>query len=130
MNIQFKEWNVTNLNFSLLSEKRNENTFSLDAKSRFQENEETNNFEVIFKLEVSDKAFDLVVEAIFNFETDSSITENFKLSHFPKVNAPAIAYPYLRAFISNVTLQSGLEPVILPTINFVKLAQDKEQQDL
>ena len=52
------------------------------------------------------------------------ITEDFKLSSFPKINAPAIAFPYLRAFVSNLTLQSGLEPVILPSINFVQLANN------
>jgi len=57
---------------------------------------------------------------MFNFETDEEITEEFKNSHFPKINAPAIAYPYLRAYVSNLTLQSGVTPVMLPTINFVK----------
>ena len=67
-----------------------------------------------------------VVEALFMFSVDGEITEGFKLSDFPKINAPAIAFPYLRAYISNLTLQSGLEPVMLPSINFVTLAKEKE----
>ena len=67
----------------------------------------------------------MIIEAFFNFEiVDEKITEDFKLSSFSKINAPAIAFPYLRAFVSNLTLQSGLEPVILPSINFVQLANN------
>lgn len=61
------------------------------------------------------------------FKIDEDISEEFKLSNFPKINAPAIAFPYLRAFVSNLTLQSGFEPIILPSINFVKLAEENEQ---
>ncbi|WP_222708016.1 protein-export chaperone SecB [Algibacter pacificus] len=60
------------------------------------------------------------------FKLDKDISEEFKLSDFPKINAPAIAFPYLRAYISNLTLQSGFEPVMLPSINFVNLAKEKE----
>lgn len=78
-----------------------------------------------FKLNINDRSFDLIIEAFFNFEiVDEKMTEDFKLSSFPKINAPAIAFPYLRAFVSNLTLQSGLEPVILPSINFVQLANN------
>ena len=60
------------------------------------------------------------------FRLDEEITEEFKLSDFPKINAPAIAFPYLRALVSNITLQSGFDPVMLPSINFVKLAEERE----
>jgi len=52
------------------------------------------------------------------FDTDEVITSQFKESHFPKVNAPAIAYPFLRAFVANLMLNSGFDPLMLPTINF------------
>ena len=61
---------------------------------------------------------------LFTFGLDEDITEEFKVSDFPKINAPAIAFPYLRAFISNVTLQSGFNPVMLPSINFVEFAKN------
>lgn len=65
------------------------------------------------------------LEAVFVFSMDDEIDEAFKVSNFPKINAPAIAFPYIRAFISNLTLQSGFDPVILPSINFVKLANEE-----
>ena len=63
---------------------------------------------------------------MFDFITDEEITEDFKISHFPKINAPAIAYPYLRAFVSNLTLQSGVDPAMLPTINFIKFENPED----
>lgn len=126
MKIQLKDWSIINLNFSLLENelKREKNSFDLEAGSVFDE-EPSIDFGILFKVDVKDKTFDLTLDALFSFETDGDIDEDFKLSHFPKINAPAIAYPYLRAFISNLTLQSGLAPVILPTINFVKWAEEK-----
>lgn len=125
MKIQLKDWKISNLNLSLLNEniKRQENSFDLESGNFFSEDKEDKTFGVGFKLTINDESFDLTVEAIFHFEVlDEKITEDFKLSSFPKVNAPAIAFPYLRAFVSNLTLQSGLKPVILPSINFVQLA--------
>lgn len=125
MKIQLKDWKISNLNLSLLDEnvKRDDNSFDLESGNYFSGAKGDNVFGVSFKLKINDKLFDLVVEAVYNFELlDEKVTEEFKLSSFPKVNAPAIAFPYLRAFISNLTLQSGLEPVILPSINFVQLA--------
>lgn len=127
MNIQLKDWKVTNLNLTLLDDKtrREENSFNLETGTYFSDVKESNTFGVGFKVIVEDKLYDLLVEAIFNFELiDEIITEEFKLSSFPKVNGPAISFPYLRAYISNLTLQSGLDPVILPSINFVRFGND------
>ncbi|RQM76325.1 hypothetical protein EHZ47_09115 [Aeromonas jandaei] len=63
------------------------------------------------------------------FITDDVITDEFKESPFVFVNSPAIAYPFLRAYVSNVLLMSGYEPMMLPTINFQKLYKDKQAKD-
>lgn len=132
MKIQLKDWKISNLNLSLLDEKvkREDNSFDLESGNYFSDEKEDNTFGVAFKLTINDTSFDLFVEAMFHFEiSEGKVTEEFKLSSFPKVNAPAIAFPYLRAFVSNLTLQSGLEPVILPSINFVKLANEDSSEE-
>lgn len=132
MRIQLKNWKISNLNFALLNEKikRDESSFDLETGNYFSEEKDSNVFGVEFKITINDKLFDLAVEALFYFELlDDKITDEFKLSSFPKVNAPAIAFPYLRAFISTLTLQSGLEAVILPSINFVQLANKESNED-
>lgn len=36
-------------------------------------------------------------------------------------NSIAIVYPYLRAFITNLTIQAGQEPIIMPLLNLSEL---------
>jgi preprotein translocase subunit SecB len=65
-------------------------------------------------------------------EIDSIGYFNFKnldrdsLSNFLYVNAPAILFPYLRAYISSLTTLSGIRPIILPTLNLTSLRDDLE----
>ena len=66
--------------------------------------------------EATDKfEISIVSVAIFEFDPKADI-EQYMSSLFT-VNAPAIAFPYIRAYISNLTSQSGLFTVTLPTFN-------------
>lgn len=126
MKIRLDNWHIVDLDFSIVkNQERKENSFDLSLGHFFPEDKKKS-FGVAFNIEIKDKRFDLDLEALFMFSVDDKITEKFKLSDFPKINAPAIAFPYLRAYISNLTLQSGFEPVMLPSINFVNLAKGKE----
>ncbi len=129
MTIQLIDWKVKELTFIINENSgRVDNGFTLDTSNVFFDNNQ-DEFVVVIKVNVTDILFDLKVESFFTFKLDEKITEEFKLSDFPKINAPAIAFPYLRAYISNITLQSGVDPVILPSINFVKLAERKLNED-
>lgn len=83
-------------------------------------------FGISFEIGLKNKAkdFSLHIVAIAHFETDTVITKEFMESDFVFINAPAIAFPYLRAYISTVTLNSGYSPIVLPAFNFVALAKD------
>lgn len=85
-------------------------------------------FIVKFDISVkSEHGYQFDLEYIAEFGTNNDITEEFMSSHFPVVNAPAIAYPFMRSFVSTITLNAGYEPVILPTINFQ--AMDKKRKE-
>jgi preprotein translocase subunit SecB len=43
--------------------------------------------------------------------------ENMTLEEFAQVNGPALMFPYIRELISDITLRSGLKPVIFPPLN-------------
>ena len=123
MRIQLENWKIQTLNFGMIEDKREENSFALKVGQIFPEDEKKQ-FVIVFDIDLKDKDFDLVFQVAFVFSTEDEVTEEFKFSDFPKINAPAIAFPFIRAYISNLTLQSGFEPVILPSINFVKLAKE------
>ena len=68
------------------------------------------------KIESENKAMRINVKAEGYFEFENDITESEKDIFF-KTNAPAILFPYVRAYISALSGLSGIAPVILPTLN-------------
>lgn len=63
------------------------------------------------------------------FECSNIIDQTFLDSEFAKISAPAIGFPYVRAFISTVSLQAGLPPIILPSINFVQFSKEIDEEE-
>lgn len=62
----------------------------------------------------------LVSIGVFEFDEGADL-EAYKSSFFT-LNAPAIIYPYIRAYVSTLTTQSGVFNVTLPTYNLTALA--------
>lgn len=126
MNLQLQKWQVMSLSFAQVENKKKANKSCQLSVGHTFPDDNLRMFVVGIKVDLSNDAYDLNVEMRYEFTTDEDITEDFMMSSFPRVNAPAIAFPYLRAFISNLTLQAGFEPAILPSVNFVKLAASKK----
>lgn len=59
---------------------------------------------------------DAVCEATFQF---SSPIAKDELPDYFYPNSLAIVYPYVRAFVSTITLQANIRPIVLPTINML-----------
>jgi preprotein translocase subunit SecB len=52
-----------------------------------------------------------------------------KAIRFYSQNAIAILYPYLRSIISDITGKGDHQPIILPTLNIIKIAEEYEQKE-
>ncbi|WP_236450772.1 protein-export chaperone SecB [Stutzerimonas stutzeri] len=104
---------------SLPSDEKVESKFALNHTAAYAE-DSSRAFAIIFDFStvLPEQSLELELEYLAEFKTDEDISDEFKQSGFPKVNAPAIAFPYLRAFISNLLLSGGHNPVLLPSINF------------
>ncbi|RKS02882.1 protein-export chaperone SecB [Flavobacterium sp. 102] len=123
MKIKLNDWKVQEMTFSVVkNDDRKEDSFDLKTSQFFPEDDKRS-FSLLFEIDVKDTDFDMFIKMLAIFELDEDITEEFKVSDFPVINAPAIAFPYLRAVISNITLQAGYRPVMLPSINFVEFAK-------
>jgi preprotein translocase subunit SecB len=59
---------------------------------------------------------------LFKFTGDFDEVKNFLY-----LNAPAILFPYLRAYISTLTTLSGLDTYTLPTMNLSSLKDELEK---
>ncbi len=63
----------------------------------------------------------IVAVAVFEFDENADL-ENYKTGFFV-LNAPAIMFPYIRAYISSLTALSGLFTVTLPTFNLTTMGE-------
>ncbi|WP_415060282.1 protein-export chaperone SecB [Flavobacterium sp.] len=60
-----------------------------------------------------------------NFEFTKNT--NISLDDFGNINAPAIIFPFIREHLSNTSMKAGIQPILLPPINFVDLAKKKKK---
>jgi len=60
------------------------------------------------------------------FKCGQKVDEEFLKSDFAKISAPAIGFPFLRALVSNITMQAGIAPILLPSINFIQFNNEAE----
>ncbi len=126
--IRLKHIQVTELSLKIDTFDKNvtnklETTFGFATGFNADNNKD---FAIIFDLGLQneEQKFRLNLKATAHFETDIPITDDFKESSFVKISAPAIAFPYIRTYVSNLTLNSGYEAIMLPSFNFIKIAED------
>lgn len=79
-------------------------------------------YSVVATIEEPSCGFELKATCSAIFEFDRELTNEERSGYF-SLNAPAILFPYIRAYISTLTSLSGISPIVLPTIN---LAAHKE----
>ncbi|WP_318473286.1 protein-export chaperone SecB [Photobacterium leiognathi] len=133
MNLQLRTTFVDSLNISKLDsliEPRD--GFDLNFGCAFSE-QSNDSFQVFFNLNIEICAADSAIHEPTHtlelkytaiFDLDDEMTEEFRSGLFPKVNAPAIAYPFMRTFLSNTLLNAGFEPIMLPSVNFQAIANE------
>ena len=109
-------------------EKSSEKKYNINYSPLFN-NDTNNRFGIIFDLDLETLDCELSIKFISVFETDDPFEEDFLDSPFLRINAPAIGFPYLRAYVSNLLLSSGYEPANLPTINFVAMDKFKRSEE-
>lgn len=84
-----------------------------------------NQFDLTLDIDIKDKNgivdIDISVVGVFCFRDDIDVN---LLPNYFAVNAPAILFPYMRAYISLLTSLSGIGSVLLPTLNLSSLAKE------
>ena len=59
---------------------------------------------------------------VFKCESDAIIP----IDQFAKANGPAIMFPFLREHLASITLNAGISPILLPSVNFIRLAEENK----
>ncbi|HAS8235715.1 protein-export chaperone SecB [Vibrio vulnificus] len=126
MNLQLVSTKVTQLNLTKIIDYDDDKELSFKFANAYSK-ESPNTFQVIFEMSLSIEGnVKLDIKYVALFEGDDEFDEEFQQSAFPRVNAPAIAYPFLRAFIGTFLLNGGYEPIMLPSVNFSALYKSEK----
>ena len=122
--------------FSLIGYKFNHVSLNLDnipsnasfdleftPKGEYVQSEGLYNLDFIFKAwekgeEQSNPKILVNCVASFKFKENISLAE---IPNFFYPNSIAILFPYVRAFVSTLTLQANIKPILLPTLNLSSL---------
>src|SRR5690606_1154696 len=63
----------------------------------------------------------IVMVGVFQRSNDAQLS----VEQFCMANGPAIMFPFLREHLASTSLKSGIKPILLPAINFIKLNAEK-----
>lgn len=106
----------------------NHNIFGLDEPKG---ESESRIFVVEFNARISNTTQSLVLTTKFHvvFQSEHPVTKEYLESPGIRINTPAIAFPFLRSFITTVSANAGYPPIILPSINFVRLTSKQSSEE-
>lgn len=115
---RFKGYKIVESNIITNPEQEASQNLNVEFEQTIGVNEEGHNMrlEMVANINDENKALFIKVRAqgFFEFDTDLSVDEK---EVFYRTNAPAILFPYVRAYITALSSLSGVKPVILPTLN-------------
>ena len=98
-------------------------TIAFDPKGIIDD--ENSIFELQFNVQITNNTKDINIEvhSLGRFEFDKN-EDMGQLNSYFYLNAPAIMFPYIRAYISSMTALSGIRTVVIPTMNLIGLQED------
>lgn len=104
------------------------NDITINVEQTDQKNMTDKSYKMSFICKISDKnkVLNINIEGycIFDFEDSVTIKE---LDDFVMVT-PQIIFPYIRAYISSLTGLSGINPIILPLLTFIRRSAGKAKK--
>lgn len=115
-------FNKVNIDFDASTE--DELQIHFEPSGLFRQTESDSSYELKIVFSATDKnsqkrMVEIECHAMFRFATRIEFGE---IPSYFYGNSIAIVFPYIRAFISTVTLQANFQPLVLPTMNLSSLA--------
>lgn len=126
MQLQLVHTNVKNMVFRESELKEDgDNSLEFRIGTSWDPEKDKQQFTISFDMTIEDSSgYELELEYQGTFDTNEDIDAEFLASQWALVNAPAIVYPFMRAFISNMTINAGKSPAIIPAVNFQQMYRD------
>lgn len=124
--INFESFSVDEFNYMVKGSTIDQINVKIDPMARLNTN--NHHFHLYFNISISSKNENFIIkmktDALFivNSDSKSSIGDSLP-AHFT-INAPAIVFPYVRAFLTTFTSLAGIGPFVLPTMNMVQIGKE------
>lgn len=118
---RLEKYHFSKVQINLENKTSNDLDVSFEPSGKFITNESTYELKINFKAVSNgnkDEFVTIECVSVFRFENVQNFDEI--PSYFYR-NSIAIVFPYIRAFISTVTLQANFPPIVLPTMNLSSL---------
>ncbi|MGX9986849.1 hypothetical protein [Soonwooa purpurea] len=114
-----ENYHFSKVSISLENKTSNDIQISFNPSGRFISESSSYELKFIFNALTNDSPF-VEIECVANFKFENVSGFDEIPTYFYR-NSIAIIFPYVRAFISTVTLQANIPPVVLPTMNLSSL---------
>ena len=98
-------------------------TIGFNPRGIINKNESCFQLQLGIKINDEKNILKIEIEAVANFNFNKQVEEK-DLGGFFYLNAPALLFPYVRAYISTLTNLSGTQPITLPTLNMTGLGEE------
>lgn len=128
---QFTGFQVIRSHIDKMGSEKVGDNLELNFATRGEKDETRRIFNLFLGVTISntDKTFNVDVEVVGYFTYSSEAGVEIINNYF-FINAPAILFPYVRAYISSLTALSGYETVTLPTINITFLGNSLKENTI
>ncbi len=129
--IKFVKFTVTDCEFYVHKNIVMKDMDELEVKLQFEthfNDSKPKEFSVEFDIKIwQDDKISINSKAQSIFVTKEKMSEEFKKSNFTQINAPAIAFPFLRSFVQTLCVNAGIAPIILPSFNFAEAVNNSQK---
>ncbi|WP_299576677.1 protein-export chaperone SecB [uncultured Sunxiuqinia sp.] len=104
-----------------------------DMNMEFDASGEINRSNQSFRLDLNihikdnSEALNIEIDTSANYKLDEGDIDDPAFSNYLYLNAPAILFPYIRAYITSLTALSGIEPITIPIVNLAGLRKSLEE---
>lgn len=117
-----KDFEISKFTFNKVGDSNKDNvSIKFTPKGAFSNQNKIFSLTIDFRfydVKTSDDFFTATITGFFGFE---NVQTKAEIPSFFYKNSIAILYPYLRSFVSSVTLQANIGSLILPTMNLSSL---------
>jgi len=104
-------------------------SITFNPKGVIKSSESTFQMTLGVKIEDENKTLLVDIVAVSDYIFDNKVDKE-TLNKLFYINAPALLFPYIRAYISALTSLSGIKPITLPTLNMSTLGDELQNNTI